>query len=146
MTSLYDWTPIIAYSVISGLLATNANLTLQFVRRKEDIKNGMTSLLAARGASMVRHLYLLNVVLACCIMLLPFGAVGFGNGWFTILVVLFVFASGIFVYTMMKKDAMADAMKIRNLVIWQYVAVIVLLLCMVFFSNDSYWLTFFARH
>lgn len=145
-TTLDDLTPIIAYSVVSGVLAANANLALQFLRRIDDVKDGMTSLLAVRGSLMVRIMYMFDVLVACGIILLPMSAVGFGNGWPAIVVALFLLISAFYVYSLMKRDTLEDAFKIRKMAIWQYVAVLILMLCMVFYSMDSYWLTFFARH
>lgn len=146
MTTFDDLTPIIVYSIISGVLAANANISLQFLRRIDDVRDGMTSLLAVRGSLMVRLIYMVDIVVACIIILLPMSAVGFANGWLTYLVALFLFGSGIYVYMLMKRDTLEDAFLIRKIAIWQYVAVIILMLCMVFYSDESYWLTLFSRH
>lgn len=146
LTTFDDLTPIIAYSVISGVLAANANLSLQFLRRIDDVKDGMTSLLAVRGSLMVRLIYMFNILVACLIVLLPMSAVGFGNGLFPCLVAVFLFASGIYVYMLMKRDTLQDAFMIRKIAIWQYVAVLILMLIMVFQADESYWLTLFSRH
>lgn len=145
-TTFDELTPIIAYSIISGVLAANSNLALQFLRRVDDVKDGMTSLLAVRGSLMVRIIYMFDIIVACVIVLLPMSAVGFGNGWISIIVAVFLFVSGVYVYMLMKRDTLEDAFMIRRIAIWQYVAVLILMLCMVFYSTDSFWLTFFARH
>ena len=145
-TTFDDLTPIIAYSVISGVLAANANLALQFLRRIDDVKDGMTSLLAIRGSLMVRMIYMFDIMVACVIVLLPMSAVGFANGWIPYLVALFLFASGIYVYILMKRDSLEDAFRIRKIAIWQYIAVLFMMLCLVFYADESYWLTFFSRH
>lgn len=145
-TTLDNWTPIVAYSIISGVLAANANIALQFLRRIDDVKDGMTSLLNVRGTLMVRVMYMFDVLVACIIILLPYGAVGFGNNWFAILVAAFLFGTSLYVYGLMKKDTLEAALRIHKAVIWQYVAILILMLCMVFYSMDSFWLTFFVRH
>lgn len=145
-TTFDDLIPIIVYSVCSGVLAANANLSLQFLRRIDDVKDGMTSLLAVGGSLLVRLIYMFDIVVACLIVLLPMSAVGFGNGLFPCLVAVFLFASGIYVYMLMKRDSLQDAFMIRKIAIWQYVAVLILMLIMVFHADESYWLTLFSRH
>lgn len=145
-TSLENLSPIIAYSILSGVLAANANIALQYLRRIDDVKDGMTSLLAARGSLVVRLIYMFGILVVCGIMLLPFDVTGYGNGWPTILVGLFLLGSALYVYNLMTKNTTDAAFKIRKIVIWQYVAVLFLVLCLVMYSMDSYWLSFFSRH
>lgn len=140
-----DWNPIIVYSIISGLMAANAHLSLQYVRRNDDVRDGMTSLLASRGTDIVRYLFVINVLIVSALLIFCSGDFGFDSRWVSIAVVAWLLVTTAFEFKLMRNEtSMEVAMKIRLIAISQYVSAMIALLCIVLYSMDYYWITFFT--
>ena len=139
-------TPVVLYSIVSGLLAANGNIALQFLRREDKVRDGMTTLLDIRGAMVVRIGYLFNVLAVCAIMVLCPEELGFASPWYAVVVGVFVIGSAVYVFRLMKQTSVEAAMKIRKYVIAQYVAIALLILFIALFSLDTYGLSIFSPH
>lgn len=139
-----DWMPVLVYSAISGLLAVNAHIAIQYLRRADDVKDGMTTLLSYRSVHLVRYMYVFNIVAVCLLMLLAPGDFGFDSRWYAIALCVWLLVSAVVVFRLMRHDDMITAMKIRLLVITQYVSAMIALLCIVLYSMEEYWITFFT--
>lgn len=137
-----DMTPILVYSAISGLLAVNTHLAIQYLRKAADIKDGMETLLESKGTNMVRHLYLINSLAVCIIFTVFSGDLGFESRFVGVALSILLLCTSIAVCLLMRREDTGTALKIRLFVIVQYVAVMVTLLCIVLVSMQSYWVTF----
>lgn len=134
-----EWSYIVVYAIISGLLAVNSHLSIQHLRRHDDLRSGIKTLQETHGRNFVRSLYLADIIVVCVLMVLCPDNFGFENHWIGAILSVWLLSSGIFVFRKMKVDDNETAMKIRLLVISQYVSAMIALLCIVLFSMEDYW-------
>lgn len=135
-----DWSYIVVYAFISGLLAVNSHLSIQHLRRHDDMRSGIKTLQETHGRNFVRTLYLVNIIAVCALMVFcPDHIVGLDSHWIGAILSVWLLASGFIVFRKMREDDNETAMKIRLLVISQYVSAMIALLCIVLFSMDDYW-------
>lgn len=131
-----DLTPILLYSLISGLLAVTAHLSIQFLRIKEDVRDNMNSLLSVCGSRTVGILYLLCVVAVCGIMVAFPDLIGFGyKATAFVLSALLLITSG-YVYHLMGFDTLEASIRLRKIVMVQYLAVMIVMLVIVLYTMD----------
>lgn len=129
-------TPILLYSLVSGLLAVTAHLSIQFLRIKEDVRDSMNSLLSGCGSKPVAIFYLLCVVTVCCIMVAFPGQIGFGYHLTAfVLSALLLITSG-YVFYLMGLGTMEASRRLRKIVMVQYLAVMIVMLVIVIYTMD----------
>lgn len=128
------------YSMISGMLAVMAHLCIQFVRIKDDVRDGMTSLLSEGGCRRVRILYMMCVLTVCGIMIVFPQQVGLGHHWIAIVLSAVLLIASLYVYRLMGVDTMEAAILLRKIVIVQYVIMMFAMLCIVLYPMD-FWVT-----
>lgn len=136
-----DWSPILVYSAVSGLLAVNAHLCIQYLRKVDNVRDGMTSLLASSGHNVVRFLYMADLLIVGAIFALCPGDFGFDSRWIGLILAVWLLSLGVIAFRLMKNDDAETALKLRLLVITQYVSCMIALLCIVLVSMDGYWFT-----
>ena len=138
--------PIAVYSVISGVLAVNTHLSIQYLRRQEDVRDGMTSLIYFKGIKLVRLIYLFNVALVCVLMMaFPFD-LGFGGRLYGAVVPAWLIITAAFAVRHMNDFTQKSALRIRLIVIVQYVTAMIVLLAVVLISMESYWIGILHPH
>lgn len=132
------WLPIAVYSVINGLLAANAHIAIQYIRYEEDRINGNESLVTERGGFFTRFVYLGNAVLVAAIIIARPSAVSFVSSWVGVVVAICYLVSAIWVFSKMHRDPTRVSRLVRNVTMYQYIGIVVVLLIIVVCSFDNF--------
>lgn len=132
------WLPVVVYSVINGLLASNAHIAIQYLRYEEDRINGKETLVTSKGGFFTRFVYLANALIVCAILIVRPSAVEFVSPWVGIIVAACLLVSTLWVFTMMHRDPTTVSRKVRTVTMYQYILVIVVLLCIVCYGFDDF--------
>lgn len=137
-----DWLPIIVYSVISGLMASNAHIAIQYFRYNEDISNGFKTIVTEKGGSFARFIYLGNAVIVSSILIIRPSAVEFVSHWVGIAVAVVLLISSAWVFAHMHRDPTKVSSFIRNVTIDQYILLIIVLLSINLYAFDDFHIYF----
>ncbi|MDE6740717.1 MAG: prenyltransferase [Muribaculaceae bacterium] len=133
-----NWLPVIVYSVITGLLAVNAHIAVQYLRYSEDLMNCKETLVTYKEGSMARVVYLINAVLVTAILIIRPSAVEFVTPWVGIIIGVCLLISSIWVFTHMHKDPITVSRLVRRVTMWQYIVVTVTLMAIVLYSMEDF--------
>lgn len=137
-----DWLPIIVYSIISGVMATNAHIAVQYLRYQEDLTNGVDTLVTANGGYYTRFIYLGNALIVSAILIIRPSAVEYVSHWVGFGVALILMVSSVWVFAHMHRDPTKVSRMIRSVTMEQYILLIVTLLCINLISFDDFQLNF----
>lgn len=132
------WLPVIIYSVINGLLASNAHIAIQYLRYKEDMLNGKETVVTAKGGSFTRFVYLGNALLVSLILIVRPSAVEFVSPWVGVVIGICLMASSAWVFSKMHRNPGKVSRMIRTVTMWQYIGIIVTLMIIVVYSIDDF--------
>lgn len=130
--------PIVVYSVINGLLAANAHIAIQYLRFEEDRTNGNETLVTEKGGFFTRFVYLGNAVLVSLILMVRPTAISYVSSWVGVVVAICYLASAVWVFTKMHRNPTTVSSIVRNITLFQYIAIVVVLLIIVACSIDNY--------
>lgn len=133
-----DWLPVAIYSMINGLLAANAHIAIQYLRYEEDRRNDKKTLMTERGGSLTRFVYLGNIFLVCLILVIRPCAVDFVSPWVGVILAICLLLSSAWVFTMMHRNPIKVSRMVRTVTMYQYILVIIVLMCIVMYSVDEF--------
>lgn len=133
-----DWLPIVVYSLITGFLAANAHIAIQYMRYEEDIKNDKETIVTAKGGFFTRFVYLGNAAIVCIILVVRPSAVDFVSRWVGVVVGICLLLSSVWVFSMMHRDPVKVSRMVRTVTMYQYVAVTLVLMAIVMSSVEKF--------
>ncbi|MDE5840600.1 MAG: prenyltransferase [Muribaculaceae bacterium] len=133
-----DWLPVAVYSVINGLMAANAHIAIQYLRYKEDITNGVETLVTSKGGSFTRFVYLGNAIIVSAILIIRPSAVEYVSPWVGVAVAAVLLISSAWVFSHMHRDPEKVSRIIRSITLDQYILLIVVLLCINLYALDDF--------
>lgn len=136
------WTPIVVNSLISGLMAANAHISIMYSRFEEDVKNGKKTLTVSRGKSVTRAAYLINAVIASVLFCVRPYLLGFDNFWVFPLVALLFVASSIWEANLMSRTDRPSMMRLTRITMYQYIVLVAVLLMVVAYGMDDFTFNF----
>lgn len=137
-----DWLPIVVYSLISGLMASNAHIAIQYLRYNEDVSNGFKTIVTEKGGSFARFIYLGNAIIVSLILIIRPSAVEFVSHWVGITVAMVFLISSAWVFAKMHRDPSKISRFIRTVTIDQYILLIIVLLAISLYSLDDFHIYF----
>lgn len=132
-----EWLPVIVYSVINGLMASNAHIAVQYLRYDEDLTNGKESLVTAKGGFFTRFVYLGNSLLVSLILILRPTAVDYVSPWVGTAIAILLLASSAWVFSKMHRNPAKVSHLIRSVTMAQYILLITVLLTIVLYAFDD---------
>lgn len=132
-----DWLPIAVYSVINGLLASNAHIAIQYLHYEKYIHNNIETLVTAKGGFFTRFVYLGNAAIVCAILIIRPSAVEYVSPWVGIVIGLILLLSSIWIFSMMHKNPVNISKYVRNLTLCQYIIVVIVLMAIVMYSIEK---------
>ncbi len=138
-----NWIPVFFYSIISGLLASNAHISIQYLRYEEDCSSCNETLVTAKGGFFTRFVYLGNAIIVSIILILRPSAVDFVSPWVGFVIGLSLLFSSIWVFSMMHRDPIKVSWMVRSVTLWQYIVVTIALMAIVIYSIDQFDLNIF---
>lgn len=137
-----EWLPVVVYSFINGFLAANAHIAIQYLRYEEDRMNGNETLVTAKGGSFTRFVYLGNSILVCLILVVRPTAIDFVSSWVGIILACCLLVSSVWVFSMMHRNPVRVSRLVRTVTMYQYVLVIIVLMCIVMYAMDDFKVNF----
>lgn len=137
-----EWLPVIVYSVINGLMASNAHIAIQYLRYNEDLSNGFHTLVTEKGGSFARFIYLGNALIVSLILIIRPTAVEFVSHWVGIAVAAVLLISSAWVFAHMHRDPAKVSHLIRSVTIDQYILLIIVLLAINLYAFDDFHIYF----
>lgn len=129
-----DWKPLASYSLISGLMAVNAHIAVQFAAYKVDIADGKQTLLVTEGQTFARSLYLLCAIIVCVLLIARQCVNEIISPWVGFSLAGLLFASSLWVFFKMKADPMQASKLLMNVTKAQYLLLILTMLGFVCYS------------
>lgn len=132
------YTPIVVNSLISGLMAANAHISIMYSRFEEDVKNGKQTLTVMRGKSVTRSVYLINAVVASALFCVRPYLLGFDNFWIFPLVALLFIASSVWEASLMSHTDRPSMMRLTRITMYQYIVVVAVLLMVVAYGMEEF--------
>ena len=138
-----EWLPVIVYSLINGLMASNAHIAIQYLRYNDDMANGFQTLVTLKGGSVARIIYLGNALIVSLILIIRPTAVEFVSHWVGISVAAVLLISSIWVFAHMHRDPAKVSRLIRSVTVDQYILLIVVLLAINLYAFDDFHIYFF---
>ncbi|MDE6632715.1 MAG: prenyltransferase [Muribaculaceae bacterium] len=138
-----EWLPVIVYSVINGLMASNTHIAIQYLRYNEDRSNGFHSIVNEKGGSFARFIYLGNTVIVALILIIRPTAVEFVSHWVGIAVAAVLLVSSAWVFAHMHRDPAKVSRLIRSVTMDQYILLIIVLLAINLYALDDFHIYFF---
>ena len=133
-----EWLPVIVYSIINGLMAANAHIAVQYLRYKEDLTNGVDTLVTVKGGAYTRFIYLGNALIVSAILIIRPTAVEYVSHWVGICVALILMVSSAWVFAHMHRDPAKVSRLIRSVTMEQYILLIIVLLCINLIAFDDF--------
>ena len=137
-----EWLPVIVYSIINGLMAANAHIAVQYLRYKEDLTNGIDTLVTSKGGGFTRFIYLGNALIVSAILIIRPTAVEYVSHWVGIGVALILMVSSVWVFAHMNGDPTKVSRMIRSVTMEQYILLIIVLLCINLIAFDDFQFNF----
>lgn len=135
--SMSNLLPIVVYSCIVGLLAANSHIAIEFLCYRQDEINGKETLVTAKGGKAARYVYLINAILASLILMLRPSTFEFVSPIIGITVGLALLLTSIWAFVLMKEEPGKVSRKIRGIAMWQYIVIMIVMMCIV-----TYWMEF----
>lgn len=133
-----NWIPIAVYSVISGLLAANAHIAVQYLRFEEDKNIHIRTLVSTKGGNFTRIVYLANAIIVCIVLIARPSAVEFVSPWIGIVIGLSLLLSSLWVFNKMHKNPINISRLVRNVTFYQYITVTLVLMIIVMYSIEKF--------
>ena len=133
-----DWIPIAVYSIISGLLAANAHIAVQYLRFEEDRNIHIKTLVSAKGGNSARIIYLSNAIIVSIVLIVRPSAVEFVSPWVGMVIGLCLLLSSIWVFSKMHKNPINISKLVRNVTFCQYMTVTLVLMIIVMYSIEKF--------
>ncbi|MDE6017183.1 MAG: prenyltransferase [Muribaculaceae bacterium] len=133
-----EWLPVVVYSLINGIMAVNAHISIQYLHYHEDKASGIETLVTAKGGSFARFIYLADAIIVSAILIIRPSAVEFVSPWVGIVLALILIISSIWVFTHMHRDPTNVSRLIRSVTLLQYVILILVLLCINLYAFDDF--------
>lgn len=139
-----DWLPIVVYTLISGMLAVNVRLSMTLIHLRDEVRTNAKRAVSRQRATIA--VYVFNIVVVCLLMVaFPYN-LGFGGRLYGIVIPLWLLSTAAIAFRWMRDPYACNASKVRKTVFIQYVTAMLVLLCMVLISTESYWVTFFSLY
>ena len=133
-----NWFPIFVYSLVSGLMACNAYISIMCQFYNEDLCNGKRTLIVVKGYGFVRWLYLFNSAIVALILFVRPCVNDNVNSWLGVIMGTAVFVSSLVVVRFMKGDPAEMVRRIQVTTRIQYIGVMILFLVTTMIATDSF--------
>lgn len=132
------WTPVVVNSLISGLMAANAHISIMYARFEEDVKNGKRTLTVRGGKSVTRVIYLVNAVVASALFCVRPYLLGFDNFWVFPIVALLFIGSSVWEASLMAHSDRLSMMRLTKITMYQYIVIVAVLLAVVAYGMEEF--------
>lgn len=133
-----QWLPVVVYSAISGLMACNAHIAMQYIRLQEDMGRGKNTLLIAGGFRPIRYVYVVNSLGVAAILNLRPCVYDVVAQWVPVLLGIVLLVSSVYVVSLMKGHSARSVKKIGSLTRMQYIVFIIVIMIIVAGSIQDY--------
>lgn len=137
-----EWLPIIIYSIISGLMAANAHIAIQYLRYPDDLSYGNKTIVTEKGGFFARFIYLGNAIVVSAILIIRPSAVEYVSHWVGIAVALVLLVSSAWVFAHMHRNPQKVSHLIRSVTVYQYILLIIVLLIINLYAFDDFHIYF----
>lgn len=133
-----QWLPVLVYSCISGFMACNFHIAIQYKRLQEDMGKGKQTLLIAGGFGMIRYIYLFNSLAVAVILNFRPCVYDVVPQWVPAVLGAALLLSSLYVVSFMKSYSLRNIRKINSVTRGQYVVFILVIVLIVVGSIQDY--------
>lgn len=130
--------PLIVYSFISGFMACNAHIAIQYIRLQEDMGRGKCTLLIKYGFKKIRYLYMVNAAIVSTILMFRPCMENFVGAWVPVLLGVILMGSSLLACKYMDTHSRRYNRKLMRITQVQYIFFILLILLIVIYKYEGY--------
>lgn len=133
-----QWLPVVVYSMLSGLMACNAHIAIQYLKLQEDMGRSKRTLLIATGFKTARNIYIFNSFAVAIILNLRPCMEGLVDQWVPILLGIALITSTFIVIKYMSTHSPRYAKTITQTTQAQYIVFILIILIIVVNALENF--------